>query len=244
VTDIFREVEEDVRRERFEQLWKKYGDYFIAGAALLVIAAAGFQLWRYYEQRETARASVTYTAAQQLLVAGQSGSAAATFSKLAQSAPGGYSQLALLQQANALYAAGNVPEAVDLYKQVAAKGDPLLAPVARIRAAWAIVESAPRSDVEALLQPLTDTSNAWHPMAREILAYSDYRAGNVAAALREFRAISKDPASPIAVRQRSDAMTTYLGAGGDANFGTVPPPPKTPPQTPAQSASAPGSKPQ
>ena len=47
---------------------------------------------------------------------------------------GGYAQLALLQKANALYAAGNIPEAVETYKQVAAKGDPVLAPVARIRA--------------------------------------------------------------------------------------------------------------
>ena len=57
MTDIFREVEEDVRRERFEKLWKQYGDYVVALAALLVIGAAGYQLWRYYEARQIAKAS-------------------------------------------------------------------------------------------------------------------------------------------------------------------------------------------
>jgi hypothetical protein len=223
VTDIFREVEEEIRKERYEELWKKYSDYVIAGAALMVIAAAGVQLWRVYEQRQQARASTTYITAQQLLESGQASEAAALFAKLAEAAPGGYAQLAQLQKADALYAAGNQPEAVDLYKQVAAQGDPLLAPTARLRAAWAIVETAPRSDVEALLAPLADPLSPWHPMAREILAYADYRDGAAKQALDEFRGIVRDHDSPSGVRQRSDAMATFLAAGGENDFGKVPP---------------------
>ncbi len=223
VTDIFREVEEDLRQERFEQLWKKYGDYVIAGAALLVIVAAGVQLWRVYEQRQQAAASASYVLAEQMLEAGQANEAAALFAKLTETAPGGYAQVALLEKADALYAAGNTPEAVDLYKQVAAKGDTLLAPVARLRAAWAILETAPRSDVAALLAPLVDPLNPWHPMAREILAYADYHAGAVGLAQREFLGVAKDRDTPAAVRQRSDAMAIFLAAGGDNEFGSVPP---------------------
>ena len=228
MTDIFREVEEEVRRERFEQLWKQYGDYVIAGAALIVIAAAGIQLWRVYEQRQTAKASATYLAAQQLLEMHQAGAAASVFSKLAETAPGGYSKVSQLEKGNALYAAGNVPEAVEIYKQVAASGDPLLAPVARIRAAWASVDIASRSDIEALLKPLLEQSSPWRPMAHEILAYADYKSGATAKALEEFRAVAGDPNAPSAARQRSQAMATYLAAGGDQNFGTVPPPRPTP----------------
>jgi hypothetical protein len=242
VTDIFREVEEEVRRERFEQLWKKYGDYVIAGAALIIIAAAGIQLWRVYEQRERIKASMTYSVAQQMLDAGAATAAASTFGKLADTGPSGYSELALLQKGNALYAAGNVSEAVDVYKQVAAKGDPLLAPVARIRAAWATVESAPRSDLDTLLKPLLSPAGAWSPMAREVEAYADYRAGDTAKAQAEFKSISQDSQAPQAVRHRSEAMATYLAAGGDAEFGTVPPPAK--PVVPAAPGPAKGATPQ
>jgi hypothetical protein len=248
VTDIFREVEEEVRREHYAELWKKYGDYVIAGAALLVIAAAGIQLWRIHEQQEQAKASATYAIASQMLDGGAAGSAALTFDKLAQTAPGGYAQLALLQKANALYAAGNIPQAVEAYKQVAAKGDPLLAPVARIRAAWATVDSAPRSDIDVLLKPLLDQTSPWHPMAREIIAYDDYRAGAMAKALTEFQAISRDKDAPSAVRRRSEVMATFLAAGGDQNFGTVPPPPAPPANAQngaaPQTAPAQGTKPQ
>lgn len=248
MTDIFREVEEDVRRERLEQLWKKYSDYIIAGASLLIIAVAGFQLWRVYEQRQQVQASVNYAAASQMLDGGAAGAAAITFAKLAETAPGGYAQLATLQKANALYASGNTAQAVDAYKQIAAKGDPLLAPIARIRAAWATVETAPRSDIDVLLKPLLDQTNPWHAMAREIVAYEDYKSGAADKALAEFKAIETDKDAPGAVKQRSRAMATYLAAGGDTNFGTVPPPPKPPalPQNSAapQTAPAQGAKPQ
>ena len=232
MTDIFREVEEEIRRERVEELWKKYGDYVIAIAALMVIAAAGFQLWRVYEQRQQAKASATYMAATELLNAGSASEAAQAFAKLATTAPGGYASIALLQKANALYAAGDVPEAVETYKEIAAKGDPLLGAVARVRAGWANVETAPRGDLAILLQPLLDTATAWHPMAREILAYSDYHSGATAKALEEYRDIVNDRQAPEYLRRRCDAMATYLAAGGDSNYGTVPlpEPAKTPPQ--------------
>ena len=40
MSDIFQEVDEEVRRERLEQLWKRYGIYIIA-AVLLVLACVG-----------------------------------------------------------------------------------------------------------------------------------------------------------------------------------------------------------
>jgi len=239
VTDIFREVEEEVRRERAAKLWKQYGDYIIAGVALIIIAVAGFQLWRVYEKRQVAQASVTYAIAQQMLDQGQAGAAAITFSKLAETAPSGYSQLSLLNKANPLYASGNVGEAVEIYKQVVAKNDPLLAPVARMRQAWATVDTASRSDLVTLLQPLTSTSGSWRPVANEVLAYADFREGQTSAALAEFRAIVKDPNSPPGLKDRCNAMATYLASGGAANFGTVPPVPPSPQNAPDQ-----GQKPQ
>ncbi|MEI9929239.1 MAG: hypothetical protein WDM89_01380 [Rhizomicrobium sp.] len=44
MSDIFHEVEEDVRRERFEKLWKQYGDYAVAALAVVILAIAGLQV--------------------------------------------------------------------------------------------------------------------------------------------------------------------------------------------------------
>ena len=224
MTDIFHEVEEEVRRERWEKLWKEYGDYIIAAVAFIIIAAAGLQLWRFYEHREQLRSSAEYLAAQQLLESGQAPAAAEAFGKLAANAPGGYAQVARLQEAGALQSTGRTSDAVKLYMEVANGGDPLLAAVGRVRAAWAMVETASRPDLEKLLAPLTDPSNAWNPMAGEILAYWDFHNGKTQAALAEYKKLSANKNAPDALRQRCLAMATYLGAGGGQDYGTVPPP--------------------
>jgi hypothetical protein len=232
VSDIFREVEEDVRRERYAQLWKRYGDYIIAAIALVILAAAGFQLWRYYEHKARMKASQEYAAAQSLLQANRADQAATAFAKLADSAPGGYAAVARLQNADALMESGNKKEAVALYKRIAAGDDPLLAAVARIREAWAIVDKTPRLQMETLLAPLTDPTSPWRFMAREILAYSDYHAGKMAAAEKQFAGLAKDDKAPIGVRQRANAMASFLKAGGDKNYGSVPPMAKPQPAKP------------
>ncbi len=239
MTDIFHEVEEEVRRERWEKLWKEYGDYIIAAAAFVVIAAAGLQLWRFYEHREQIRSSAEYLAAQQLADSGQAPAAAEAFGKLASNAPGGYAQVARLQEAGALQSSGRTDDAVKLYKETANGSDPILANLARIRAAWATVETSSRADLENLLAPVMDTTNPWNPMAREILAYSDFRNGKIPEALAAYKKLAAEKNLPESLQQRSAAMATYLGAGGGQNYGSVPVPPAPKPAAPTVTPAAP-----
>jgi hypothetical protein len=224
VSDIFHEVEEEVRRERYEQLWKEYGDYVIAAAAFLIIAVAGWQLWHTYEQRAQVRASAEYNAALQLLQSGQSPAAAQAFGKLASDAPSGYAKVARLQEAGSLLAAGRTADAIKLYNEVAAGNDELLAGVARLRLAWATIDSSTREQLQSQLGTLTDPGNPWNPMAREILAYSDMRDGATAKAQAEYKSLAADKNAPQSVHERASAMTNFLAAGGARDYGTIPRP--------------------
>jgi hypothetical protein len=242
VTDIFQEVEEDVRRERLEQFWKKYGDYVVAGAALVVIAVAGFELWRVYEEKQRVKASEEYSVAAEMLRAGQSNVAAEMFGKLAKSAPGGYGAVSRLQEADAMINAGNRADAIALYKQIASGNDPYLGAIARIHAGWAIVDQAPLADVKELLDPVSGSGSAWNPMVRELLAYADVRAGNINAAAKEYGSLAADKNTPDGLRVRAQDMALFLNAGGDKNVGTVPEPPH-PAQTPGAKPAGAGGPP-
>jgi hypothetical protein len=226
VADIFREIEEEVRREQYEKLWQKYRDHLIAAAALVIIGVAGYQLYRVYEQRETERASVAYEAASQLLESNQPRAAEPQFAALAKIAPSGYAKLSQLAEADALFAANQHNAAITLYEQIAKQNDPYISAVARLHAAWTIVDGANKSEVESLLAPLTDPTSPWHDLAQEILAYADLRAGDTAAALKTYHQLSADPNAPAALQTRVKAMVRFLDGGGAINYGHVPPPPK------------------
>jgi len=63
VSDIFREVEEDVRRERMQKLWKAYGNYAIVLLALLFAGIGGWQFWQRHEIAERQKISDAFIAA-------------------------------------------------------------------------------------------------------------------------------------------------------------------------------------
>jgi len=219
VSDIFREVEEDVRRERIQKLWKAYGNYAIVLLALVFAGIGGWQFWQRHEIAERQKISDAFIAAQRIT---NPGAAAGAFVDLARTAPKGYSLVARLSQANAMLASGQGPGAIDLYKQIAKEDNGIIGAVARLRAAWALADTNKRTDLTELLAPLDQPGGAWRQSAREVLAYADYRAMNSKAALAKYSELALDPESPEALRARAKAMLQYLKNGGAVNFGSVP----------------------
>jgi hypothetical protein len=241
VSDIFHEVEEEVRKERLEKIWKDYGDYIVAAACLLVIGVAGLQLWRVYDQRERGKASEAYQQAEQLYESGQTDLAAQSFAHIASTAPGGYAAVARLQEADAMMASGKQDDAIALYKKIAANDNQLLGEVARIHEAWGIADTASRADLQTLLAPLTDANSAWRYTAHEIFAYSDYRHGDIARAQQEYANIAAATGLPAQLHARAIAMSTFLKAGGGKDYGRVPEPavPAGSPVAPTQASQTP-----
>ena len=224
MSDIFREVEEEVRQERLQKWWKKYGDYVIAGVSVIAITVGGYKLWQHYQEQQRLKASSEYQSAVQMTQAEQNDKAAQSFAHIAENAPKGYALLAKLSQADALLAQGKRNEAIAIYTNIAKNENDGLGEMARIRAAWAQADALPAGELKKLLDPLLESKTAWRFMAREILAYRDYRDGRTENAQKEYTALAAATEAPESLRQRAQAMATLLRTSGGENYGYVPPP--------------------
>ena len=71
MSDIFREVDEDVRRDRFEQIWKQYGNLIISAALVMVAAVGGWQVYGHFRLQQEQRASAKFQTAIELSQAGK-----------------------------------------------------------------------------------------------------------------------------------------------------------------------------
>ena len=60
MSDIFTEVDEEVRREQIKKLWERYGSYFVAAAFLVVAAVAAWRAYDYWETRRASEAGAAY----------------------------------------------------------------------------------------------------------------------------------------------------------------------------------------
>ena len=136
MSDIFQEVDEEVRRDKAAEFWKKYQNLILAGAAVIVLAAGAFRYWQYERERGEQAAGDQFQQALAALEGGRLDEAKAGFDTIAAKGPSGYRALAQMAAAGAR-AQSDPPGAAAAFDAVAGDAaiDPLLRDAARLRAA-------------------------------------------------------------------------------------------------------------
>ena len=225
MSDIFQEVEEDVRRERYEKLWKDYGTYFIALAAVIILAVAGYQVWQRYDLAQRQKISDRYREASQLAESGNAAKAEADFAALVKDAPSGYATLAKFHLAGAYLAQGKRDQAVAILRELTASSEPIVSSTARLRLAWTLADATPKAEIVTLLQPLMTAGNPWKSSASEVIAYVDLKDGLRTQALNEYQQLAQDATAPAVLRQRAVGISEFLRANpNSAAFAVTNPP--------------------
>ena len=204
---LIREIDEDLRKERYEKLWKSYGNYVIAAAVALVVGVAGFQGWKSYDlsQREAAGEQLVRAVA---LSEDDPSAALAEFQSLADSAGGGYALLARFREAALLAREGDREAAVAIYRKLGAEADyPIYRDLAVVLGAKHQLASAgasvDRAELERTLQPITAEDNPWRHSAREIMGILAMQAGDNTKASEIFSALASDIQAPQGMRSRA-----------------------------------------
>jgi hypothetical protein len=85
MSDIFREVDEDVRRDQAAQIWARYQNLFIGLAVLVIAATAGWRFYDHYRTKQSEEAGAKYEAALALARDGKAAEAEGAFEQIAQS---------------------------------------------------------------------------------------------------------------------------------------------------------------
>jgi hypothetical protein len=211
VSEIFDEVDEEVRRDQLKKLWDRYSLYIIAVAILIVAGVGGWRGYEYLEAKKAAEAGAAFDRAVELSEQNKHAEAEAAFADLAAKATSGYRMLARLRQAAEI--ANRDPQAAaKMYDEIAADRS-LGAPeqdLARIRAAQLLLESTTYQNMLQRLEPATAATSTFRHTARELLALSAWRANDGTAARQWLDLIANDGETPPSLRSRAEALQALL----------------------------------
>jgi hypothetical protein len=212
MSDIFREVDEDLRREQFKRLWERYGSYVIGLAVLIVVAVGGYKGWEWWETSRAAASGDRFLAALVLSEDGKHEEAIAALDAVAVDGSGDYPILAIFRSAGEKAAAGDDTGAVAAYDSIAGRSGvpPLVADLARIRAALILTDTESPQNLGSRIGDLAETGNPWRQTAREILGLAAFRTNDLASARKYFDEIANDEQSAQGVRSRAQLMLTLI----------------------------------
>jgi hypothetical protein len=211
VSELFDEVDEEVRREQLKKLWDNYSLYFIALMVLIVAAVGGWRGYQYLEAKKAAEAGAVFEKAVELSEQGKHAEAETAFADLAAKAPSGYRILARLRAA-AEASARDPKAAAKMYDDIAADSGvgSEWRDFAKIRAAGLLVDSASYADMQQRLETSAEPKSTFRHSAREMLALSAWRNNDMTAARKWLDAIAEDGETPPGLRSRAEALQALL----------------------------------
>ncbi len=225
MADIFREVDEDIRHERYQKLWRRYRWWLIGSVAAMIVAVAAYEVIRERNSNKMEEASKKFAFALSELEEGRSNSAVDSFLDLADSTDLGYRALSLLRAAGVQIKNSNISQAVAIYDRLAgdSRVDILYRELAMFLAVQQLVDIAKPDEILERLSPLVNGMGPWRPLAIELAGLAHIRAGRIEAAKRIFVDLYDDPGAPVNLRNRTQELLISLGGApglGDSEQAT------------------------
>lgn len=209
---IFREVEEELRRERFANLWKRFGTVIIGAIVGVVVVILGILWWQDRQVANRQAAGDTFIEALKLASTGKEDEANAKLETLAEDSTDGYELLARLHLAAKKAAVGQTAEAELLYKKIVvdASADSILRDYAKLNLALLRLDGATHEETLNALKGFIEPGGAWRSTALEVVALAAMKEGKFEQAQERFTEIVSDSATPSALRRRAQIMLDVI----------------------------------
>ena len=217
MSDIFQEVDEEVRRDKAAEFWKKYQNLIIGAAVLIVLATAGYRL---YENRRLAAEQAAGAAFQQALALdrdGKDAEAEAALAKLAADAPRGYQTLARLFEA-AIKAKADPKGALPAYDALAADASigALFQDAARLRAALLRLDAGEAAAAKPALEALAGSGGVYRHTARLALGVIALNAGDYDGAGKWLDLVAADAEAPDTEKRSAESLLGLVASNRPA----------------------------
>jgi len=215
--DFIDEVKEDLRRERFEKVFKDYGKYIAAVIAITLGIALGIKIYAGSLNESRMETGDQFNEAVKIAVS-ESERATGLFNEIYVSGTNGYKELSGIKKAGGLISEGKYTEAVGLYDRIAGDTslDNGLRDLARLQAVNTLVASKPDDpSINARLTELVEKS-VFYFSALELQAVHSMQQEEYDAAKKIFIALAGNLSAPIGMRERADKFVKIMDKQSDA----------------------------
>lgn len=207
---LLREVEEELRREQIERLWKNYGTYALIAGVLMLIGLLGYKWMESSRLAAAEAAGAAYVHAMRDLESGKLDEAERELTTIAGGKAVGYAQLAKLQLAGAAVKSGNTAEAVKLFDELAnnSSSDRLFRGFAQLQAASLRIGSADFTEIQNRLNDLLGPNDPWRASALELVGVAALAGGKADEARKTFEQLLGEKNVPPSIVER---VRVYMG---------------------------------
>lgn len=203
MSDIFEEVEEEVRKDRMSEIWSKYGWIVWVLAIGLVVTVAANEVLSYQRDQAQRDRSVRLEAAIDALDSGDYAAAEERLAALVDSDVAMSAMAANLQAQLRLDATGDLDGAGAALAGISSAGDGAFEQLALLKSVYLRSGSLTLVEIERELAPLVAKETPIGALAQEMIAAKAFEEGDYEHARREFNRLRFAANAPSGLVQRA-----------------------------------------
>lgn len=215
--EFLEEVQNDIRHEKYQKLWKQYGKTVTTAISGVFVAIALFMLWDNYQDRKRAELSDKFFSALGYIAEGKNNEATAMLDTMSVSDTKAYGYLRDIQKAQLLLKNSDAKvkeQGLALYEAMG-KNTSLpgfVRDMAHLLAAkeYAAQKSKSVDEIVRMLEGVRGDKNPLRHFAREFIAEQLYIKGDAQAALQTFAELARDNESPDGIKLRAQLMVQVV----------------------------------
>ncbi|WP_019223425.1 tetratricopeptide repeat protein [Bartonella rattaustraliani] len=215
------EVNAEFRQEKALAFWRRYGFSIIAAVIVFVLMIATYQIYHHRQIKQAEQVGDIFIKSLDFAETHHFDEALKQLKNVQDSHFGGYPFLARLREASLFMEQGDAVKSVEVFDSVAAdeKAPQILRKVAKVRAAYILVDTGTFDDVEKRVKDMANDTDPMRMSAREALGLAAYKAEKMDEAFDYFQKISEEGALGSKVTDRARMMLELIQAEGKANKG-------------------------
>ena len=216
---FIREIDEELKNEKLQRLWDKYGLFIILFVVAAVSAAVSFETFKSWNEKRNQEFSNAYAYALNLQNQGRYAEAADILQNLEKAKRGVYSDIAQIQLANIKLEQGETEAAIALLENASANSsfNPQMREVATIKLASLKLDYAQAEEIQNLLSQFVNKPGTWTNTAKELLAMLAIRESDFETARNLYQELSSAENGSESSRARAADMLNVLEDSQEKN---------------------------
>ena len=217
---FLREVDENLRRDRFQDFLKTYGKWLIAAVVLFLAAIGGWIYWQDRQQKQSAEDSERLHKTFTDIAEGRANAAQKSLDELEKSPSDAIRASATLAEAAVALDKNDRNAAIAKYREISEDGSlpQVYRDLGTVRVTALEFDALKPEQVIARLEPLAKAGNPWFGSAGEMTALALLKQGKKAEAGKLFAAVAADKQVPDPIRSRAVQIAGTLGVDASASL--------------------------
>ncbi|WP_375614438.1 tetratricopeptide repeat protein [Bartonella sp. AC535YNZD] len=213
------EVNAEFRQEKALAFWRRYGFSIIGAVLLFIIMIIIYQIYYHAQIKKAGYIGDAFIKSLNFADTRHFDKAIKQLENVKDSNFGGYPFLARLREASLLMEQGDMIKSVEIFDSVASdeKAPQILRKVAKIRAAYILVDTGTLEDVKKRVKEMASDTDPMRMSAREALGLAAYKSDKMDEAVYYFKKISEEGALGLKIADRARMMLELIQAEGKTN---------------------------